>query len=269
MELRVSPEKPGFSSSDMASDPEDKELSEGEDEDDDRNHKHRRRDGHSQSLEVDQGFSRPYRKRNRPFENGYSYREGDPQGGTWRNYNTVSDRDFSSRFEKRHSGQPSFSRAALEFNPRMRGNQTLSGEFGPARGRGREPMPWGIHDSRLGLVDVAPHSFQPGPVPSALFAGRGLPNVSNSQGTSWNTFGLVPGITNGGLDSVHPLSLQGTLRPAISPPMNIGIPRQRCRDFEERGFCLRGDMCPMEHGVNRIVIEDVQVCELYNIEIFI
>ncbi|KAJ6961011.1 hypothetical protein NC652_000020 [Populus alba x Populus x berolinensis] len=39
----------------------------------------------------------------------------------------------------------------------------------------------------------------------------------------------------------------------------MGIPHQRCRDFEERGFCLRGDMCPLEHCVNRIVVEDVQI----------
>ncbi|KAK6155215.1 hypothetical protein DH2020_009463 [Rehmannia glutinosa] len=273
MELKVSPEKPGFSSSDLASDPEDKEISEGEDEDDDRNHKHRRREAHSQSLEgdsLDQGFTRPYRKRNRPFENGYSYREGDSQASeTWRNYNIASDREFPSRFEKRRSNQASFSKAPVELHQRIRGNQTVPGEVGPVRGRGREPIPWGIRDSRLGLVDVSSQIVQPGYVPSALFGGRGLPNVSNAQSTPWNAFGLVPGIPNGGLDSLHPLGLQGALRPAISPPLNIGIPRQRCRDFEERGFCLRGDMCPMEHGVNRIVVEDVQSLSQFNLPVAI
>ncbi|KAK4392962.1 Zinc finger CCCH domain-containing protein 41 [Sesamum angolense] len=271
MELKVSSEKPGFSSSDCGSDPDEKEISEGEDEDDDRNHKHRRREARSQSMEgnsIDQGLARPYRKRNRPFENGYSYREGDPQSGeTWKNYNIASERDFS-RFEKRRSYQASYSRAPLELNQRIRVNQTLSGEVGPVRGRGRDPISWGIRDSRLGLVDVASQIAQPGPVPSALF-GRGLPmpNMSNAPSTSWNAFGLVPGVPNGGLDSLHPLGLQGALRPAISPPMNIGIPRQRCRDFEERGFCLRGDMCPMEHGVNRIVIEDVQSLSQFNLPV--
>lgn len=267
MELKVSPEKPGFSSSDAASDTEEKEISEGEDEDDDRNHKHRRRDARSQSQEgdsLDNHLTRPYRKRNRPFDNGYSYREGDPQSGeTWRNYNIASDRDFPSRFDKRRLNQASFPRAPLELNQRIRGNQILPGEVGPVRGRGREPISWGIRDSRFGLVDVASQIVQPGPVPSAMFAGRGLPNVSSAHGTSWNAFGLVPGLPNGGLDSLHPLGLQGPLRPAINPPINIGLTRQRCRDFDERGFCLRGDMCPMEHGVNRIVVEDVQVCKLY------
>ncbi|GJS61694.1 RNA polymerase II transcription factor B subunit 4 [Tanacetum coccineum] len=32
-----------------------------------------------------------------------------------------------------------------------------------------------------------------------------------------------------------------------------------CMDFEKQGFCLRGDMCPIEHGLNRIVVENVSV----------
>ncbi|GJZ85497.1 hypothetical protein Tco_0650836, partial [Tanacetum coccineum] len=36
-----------------------------------------------------------------------------------------------------------------------------------------------------------------------------------------------------------------------------GTFQQWCRDFKEQGFFLRGDMCPMEHGLNRIVVEDV------------
>ncbi|KAI3463028.1 hypothetical protein Pfo_019691 [Paulownia fortunei] len=263
MELKVSSQKLGLSPFDSASDPEEKEISEGEDEDDDRNHKHRRRETHSQSLEGGsfvQVLTRPYRKRNKPFENGHSFGEGDPQSGqTWKNYNFVSERDFSSRFEKRSSNQTSLSRAPFGLNQRIRGNQMQSGEAGPIKGRRREPVTWGLHDSKNGLFDVASQMVRPGPVPSGLFTGRGLPNISNAQGTSWNAFGFVPGVPSGGLDALQPLGLQGT--------MNIGIPRQRCGDFEERGFCLRGDMCPMEHGVNRIVIEDVQSLSQFNLPV--
>jgi RNA-binding protein 26 len=45
--------------------------------------------------------------------------------------------------------------------------------------------------------------------------------------------------------------------------MGIRAGRPRCPDFEERGFCLRGDLCPLEHGANRIVVEDVQVSPKY------
>lgn len=32
--------------------------------------------------------------------------------------------------------------------------------------------------------------------------------------------------------------------------------RFRCRDFDERGFCMRGDKCPYDHGPDPVVVED-------------
>ncbi|ORX89540.1 hypothetical protein K493DRAFT_410377 [Basidiobolus meristosporus CBS 931.73] len=32
--------------------------------------------------------------------------------------------------------------------------------------------------------------------------------------------------------------------------------RQRCRDYDEKGYCMRGDLCPYDHGVDRIVVDD-------------
>ncbi|CBI34878.3 unnamed protein product, partial [Vitis vinifera] len=243
MELKVSSPKPsGLSPSDGESDPEEKEIS--DEDDDDRNHKHRRRETRSQSLERDsleQVLSRPYRKRNKPFENGHSFRENDSQSTT-------------------------FARAPLDLNQRTRMNQSFSGDSGPVRGRGRDPGSWNQRDPRFSQVDIASQMVQ-GSIPPGLYAGRGLPNVSNTQNASWSGFGLLPGIPNGALDSLHSLGLQGTLRPPLSTSLNKSIPRQRCRDFEERGFCLRGDMCPMEHGVNRIVVEDVQSLSQFNLPV--
>uniref|UniRef100_A0A3Q3DQF6 RNA binding motif protein 26 n=1 Tax=Hippocampus comes TaxID=109280 RepID=A0A3Q3DQF6_HIPCM len=34
-------------------------------------------------------------------------------------------------------------------------------------------------------------------------------------------------------------------------------PRKRCRDYDEKGFCMRGDMCPFDHGSDPVVVEDV------------
>ncbi|KAF9279938.1 hypothetical protein BGZ68_007603 [Mortierella alpina] len=34
--------------------------------------------------------------------------------------------------------------------------------------------------------------------------------------------------------------------------------RQRCRDYDEKGFCMRGDDCPYDHGEDRIVVDDMQ-----------
>lgn len=232
MELKASTQEPAPSPSISETNPNEKEIS--DDDDDDRNHKHRRRDdARSQSQErdsIEQVFTnKPFRRSNKQSENGHFYKEpGSHSNDTWKNYN---------------------------FNPtdkRRQGPSDLNQKF---RGRGN----WNQHDPRFNSVDIASRIVPQGPVPP-LFAGRGLPNVSTAYGPSWSAFGLVPGIPNGGLD---------TLYRSMNPSMNmgLGLPRQRCRDFEEQGFCLRGDMCPMEHGVNRIVVEDVQSLSQFNLPV--
>ncbi|XP_022752236.1 zinc finger CCCH domain-containing protein 41-like [Durio zibethinus] len=270
MELKASsPNLGGLSPPDCVSDPEEKEVS--DEDDDDRNHKHRRRETCSQSLErdsMDPVFTRPCRKRNKPFENGHPFRENESQADeTWKNYNSLPlEKDLTSKFDRRRLGLASFPRGHLDLNQRIRSNQTFSGDSGPGRGRGRDNSSWNQRDSRFNSVGVASQMVQPGSVVPSLFAGRGLPNVSNAQSPSWSAFGLMAGIPNGGLESLHPIGLQGALRPPMNS-LNLGIPHQRCRDFEERGFCLRGDMCPMEHGVNRIVVEDVQSLSQFNLPV--
>ncbi|XP_058799557.1 RNA-binding protein 26 isoform X2 [Phymastichus coffea] len=37
---------------------------------------------------------------------------------------------------------------------------------------------------------------------------------------------------------------------------NFG-PKRRCRDFDEKGYCMRGDLCPYDHGIDPVVLEDV------------
>ena len=29
---------------------------------------------------------------------------------------------------------------------------------------------------------------------------------------------------------------------------------ERCQDYDEKGFCMNGDMCPYEHGIDHIVV---------------
>lgn len=187
---------------------------------------------------------------------------------SWKNYNAVSsEREFSSKFEKRHPGSVSLPRGPLDLNPRGRANQTFSGNSGPGRGRGRDSGAWNHWDTRFNSVDIASQVMHRGSIRPSLFPGRGLPGASNAQNASWGAYGLIPGVASGGLDALSSVGLQGAFRPPISTSLGMGIPRQRCRDFEERGFCLRGDMCPMEHGVNRIVVEDVQSLSQFNLPV--
>lgn len=43
-----------------------------------------------------------------------------------------------------------------------------------------------------------------------------------------------------------------SLSPPIPPKKN-----DRCRDFDEKGYCMRGETCPWDHGVNPVVLEDI------------
>lgn len=35
-----------------------------------------------------------------------------------------------------------------------------------------------------------------------------------------------------------------------------GPSRGQCRDYNEKGFCMRGDMCPYDHGMDRIIVDE-------------
>ncbi|KAG7482698.1 RNA-binding 26 isoform X1 [Solea senegalensis] len=66
---------------------------------------------------------------------------------------------------------------------------------------------------------------------------------SNSATESWSDFCPDP----------HPLD---------HGPFSRGPPpqqRKRCRDYDEKGFCMRGDMCPFDHGSDPVVVEDVSL----------
>ncbi|CAN7025980.1 hypothetical protein IGI04_024773 [Brassica rapa subsp. trilocularis] len=231
MELS-SPRERVLSSSDCMSDPEEEhEIS--EEEDDDRNHKHRRKEEETRSHSLEQGSSdqaRPYRKNYRHFENGNTFGE--------------------------HEKRPQ----RVQFDSqRARSNPMFSRDSGHGRGSRGNYGSWGQRDSRFNPVDLSSHMV-PG-----MFGARGLAGVSAAQSAPWPPFGMLNGVPNGGLDAFH--HMQGSLRPPLNAALNMGIPRQRCRDFEERGFCLRGDMCPMEHGMNRIVVDDVQSLSQFNLPV--
>ena len=40
-------------------------------------------------------------------------------------------------------------------------------------------------------------------------------------------------------------------------PSTVTVPkRPRCRDYDEKGFCMRGDQCKFDHGSDAVVLED-------------
>ncbi|KAJ3161707.1 hypothetical protein HDU86_006477 [Geranomyces michiganensis] len=83
-------------------------------------------------------------------------------------------------------------------------------------------------------------------------------------GPEWGPPHMVPGMQ--GLDRDPRYLDRGRMpdRPGSRgmPPMrgtfmNGRVGRRPCRDYEERGYCLRGDACPYDHGLDRIVVDDL------------
>ncbi|XP_068637278.1 zinc finger CCCH domain-containing protein 27-like isoform X2 [Aristolochia californica] len=246
-------------SSEHQSDLEEKEVS--EDDDDDRNHKHRRRDTRVLSTDKDvqeQVMQKRNRKRDKPYENGQMFSASDPPSSDFHRDHGLTAGE-SVKYDKRLRGFGQLPRPPQVLSHMSRGLHSLFdlSHFPVGRGRGHNSVPW----SQRGTVDTLDFASQMaarGPTPG-LFA-------ASTQNASWGPFGLI-GMPSGSLDTLHPLGLHGTIRPPMNPALNMGVPHQRCRDFEERGFCLSGDMCPMEHGVNRIVVEDVQSLSKFNLPV--
>ncbi|KAJ1270719.1 hypothetical protein BS78_06G073500 [Paspalum vaginatum] len=247
-------EENNSTNSEAATDSEDLQIS--DDEDDDRNHKHRRREARPQSDDntEEQHPGPPLKKRSRVSGNGQ------PCGGS--GLQGEAQKDFVPKF-KRRPGAGVHSRAP-RVNQSFRADSSASAAPHPpmTRGRGRNGAPWAHHDPRFNTLDMMDFASQMAsqgpPAHPSLFMGTALPS---------GPYGFMPGMPHGILDPIHPLGMQGPIQPSVSPLIDLGMPRQRCRDFEERGFCLRGDMCPMEHGVNRIVVDDMQSLSQFNLPV--
>lgn len=56
----------------------------------------------------------------------------------------------------------------------------------------------------------------------------------------------------------------GEHAPAVES--NLSAKRQRCRDFDEKGYCMRGETCPWDHGVDPVVLEDINNPALITIQ---
>lgn len=257
------------------------------DEDDDRNPKHTRRIVDSPSFTQGEDLRGICNKRARPASDDQSVLESEKEISKQCRDSTLlhTDREGSRKYHKVRHGSAIFSRSIVD-GDQKRGSQTMCNEAvapgfdsvnGPihlprGQGRGVNTGLWGIHDSRFPSYETLDF---PSAVPvrsgvTNLYPGRAIINHGKAANPPWVPFASLPGMTNGGLEQPrllytglqgHGLSLNSTIG------IGMGIGHHRCRDFEERGFCLRGDMCPMEHGANRIVVDDFQSLSKLNLSV--
>ncbi|MCL7043379.1 hypothetical protein MKW94_013585 [Papaver nudicaule] len=123
----------------------------------------------------------------------------------------------------------------------------------------REIVPW--------MPKGIPYGFHPQSSTPGLPVNQAMPmDAFNPCG--WQRRTLGPPVNEGmPRDAFHPFSWRSTLGPPMSHAPATGMPRNHCRDFEELGFCLKGDVCLMDHGLDRIIVEDVQSLSQLNLPV--
>ncbi|KAH9296465.1 hypothetical protein KI387_040053, partial [Taxus chinensis] len=264
------------------------------DEDDDRNHKHTRRAIDSPSLNwdvQDEAAKGIRRKKGKHVSNAEFAPESDTETSkpSRESIPLLTDVEASTKYYKKRQGSvlPFPSRLNVDGDHR-RGNQAIYNQaVGPGfdslngcvrlpfgRARGINTVQWTPQDSRFPSYESVdfPSTMTPfRPATTNLYTARSILNHGNSTNPPWVTFGPMPGMPRVGLKQPHILhtALQGGRGLSLTSTLRVGmgIGHTRCRDFEERGFCLRGDTCPMEHGANRIVVDDVQSLSQYNLSV--
>ena len=48
----------------------------------------------------------------------------------------------------------------------------------------------------------------------------------------------------------------GDIVPFLNYKTLLASRRERCRDFDEKGYCLRGGLCQYDHGNDPVVVEE-------------
>lgn len=66
--------------------------------------------------------------------------------------------------------------------------------------------------------------------------------------------------------AVVPAAAAAAIQSVVVAPTAPVLDRQkfRCRDYDEKGYCMRGDLCPYDHGADPVVLEDVELSSMLN-----
>ncbi|XP_008330525.1 RNA-binding protein 27 isoform X3 [Cynoglossus semilaevis] len=81
--------------------------------------------------------------------------------------------------------------------------------------------------------------------------------VSGPVGVPIATLAHLPDSTTDSWSSFYSNQRQdGVGKPFNNKSVSL---KQRCRDYDEKGFCVRGDLCPFDHGNDPLIVDDVNL----------
>ncbi|KAI5781448.1 hypothetical protein EDC01DRAFT_238266 [Geopyxis carbonaria] len=156
--------------------------------------------------------------------------------------------DAAQRGQKRQY----FDRDAVGFN-----DDAVQGTSAGGAGRGSKSARRGVHGPGRWPND----RFRPGQSPSTATFPAAPPPLFGVPPVAGNGFPWAPPDPN---DPMAQLLAAQVAATAWGAPFGAGGPPpakkivkkvgKRCKDYDEKGFCMKGDMCPYEHGVDHITV---------------
>ncbi|XP_038148005.1 RNA-binding protein 27 isoform X2 [Cyprinodon tularosa] len=180
--------------------------------------RHGNRDRHERRRGSPRGRSYSRsRSRSRSGSRGKS-RDGEHRGG----------REFKSKFEVERKDTDGYN-ASITSGPQQQQQQQQQ----------QLPPP-------LLPLPTPPHPFSSASSSAGVSGAGGVPIVTPAH---------LPDSTTDSWSIYYSAQRQdGIGKPFSSKNTHL---KQRCRDYDEKGFCVRGDLCPFDHGNDPLIVDDV------------
>ncbi|KAM4544545.1 RNA-binding protein 27 isoform 2-T2 [Odontesthes bonariensis] len=108
-----------------------------------------------------------------------------------------------------------------------------------------------------GAQQQHPPPLLPLPTPPHPFPSSSSAGVPGSGAVSIATPAHLPDSTTDSWSGYYSAQRQeGVNKPFSNKSVSL---KQRCRDYDEKGFCVRGDLCPFDHGNDPLIVDDVSL----------
>ncbi|XP_060911156.1 RNA-binding protein 27 isoform X1 [Labrus mixtus] len=102
-----------------------------------------------------------------------------------------------------------------------------------------------------------PPPLLPLPTPPHPFSSSSSVGVPGAGGPPVATPAHLPDSTTDSWSGYYGTQRQdGVVKPFNNKVSSL---KQRCRDYDEKGFCVRGDLCPFDHGNDPLIVDDVNL----------
>ena len=163
-------------------------------------------------------------------------------------YQESRKRSYNDRQEEGLGFDSHYSRGERQMKQMRRGGRIARADaFTPRNGR------VALQESMYpqAISSQAPLSFQNMPMPPPFDPNDPLAAIMAMQAMGLPPLPGMPPLPRAGSPNIYPQFGAQNLSPSHGPPRNTL--RERCRNYDEKFYCERGDACPYEHGTDRLV----------------